>query len=187
MNREPTILIVSEDNAQYVAWLGGWLARQPWPVDWQGDVAAALRVAMRSHPRLVLVDVTPPLDLPPRLNLITILRDHRPQCALVATGAGAAEAGDDAIERAVRTSGAHLYLADPDDLRILDALLAGDQRTPVGAPDDARSPPLHRRRAYRVRGRPPWDDSSSLSARSFPSSPSRHQTSNDNDPTEETS
>jgi hypothetical protein len=150
---QPTILVVSDTNAQPIAWLGGWLAAQPWPVTWCFDAAAALCCAMADRPRLVVVDVSDALDLGPRCGLLAELHRRRPRTALAAAAAQA----DEAVERAVRAAGADVYLVDASELPALGALLA----RPGGASGAARSPPpaparRRRRRAHRVRGRPPW-------------------------------
>ena len=86
---QPTIFIVSDENAQPVAWLSAWLARQAWPVRWHLDVGAALRGVMRERPRLVIVDVGEPLDLTPRVELIAQVHRRRPETALAAAAARA--------------------------------------------------------------------------------------------------
>jgi DNA-binding response OmpR family regulator len=154
---QPTILIVSDENAQPVAWLSAWLARQAWPVRWHLDVGAALRGVMRDRPRLVIVDVGEPLDLTPRVELIAQVHRRRPETALAAAAARAVPS----VERAVRAAGADLYLVDPADLRALDGIVNAVPAT-VGSSGE-RSPPevsvrvRHRRTrgAHRIRGRPP--------------------------------
>jgi response regulator RpfG family c-di-GMP phosphodiesterase len=146
---QPTIFVVSDTNAQPIAWLGAWLATQPWPVTWRLEVAAAVRCALADHPRLVVVDVSDALDLGPRCGLIAELHRRRPQTALAA----AAACADEVVERAVRAAGVNVYLVDPADLPALSAALelpAGGFSTASAAPSPSR------RRAHRVRGRPPW-------------------------------
>jgi DNA-binding response OmpR family regulator len=152
----PNILIVSDTNAQPIAWLGAWLATQAWPVTWQFDVDAAMRCAMVERPRLVVVDVSDALGLAPRCGLIAELHRHRPQTVLAAAAARA----DEAVERAVRSAGADLYLVDAADLTVLGAVLA----PPADFSTARAPPPPRRRRAHRVRGRPPWPPWSSSSS-----------------------
>ena len=154
---EPTIFIVSDENAQPMAWLSAWLGRQSWPVRWHLDAGAALRGVMRDRPRLVIVDVGEPLDLPPRLELIAQVRRRRPQTVLAAAAARAVES----VERAVRAAGAALYLVDPADLGALDAVV-GAAPVVVGSGGERAPPALavhvrrrRRRGAHRIRGRPP--------------------------------
>ena len=154
---QPTILIVSDENAQPVAWLSAWLARQAWPVRWHLDAGAALRGVMSERPRLVIVDVGDGLDLPPRVELIAQVHRRRPETVLAAAAARAVAS----VERVVRAAGADLYLVDPADLPALDAIV-GATPAALGAGGE-RAPPevsvrvRHRRTrgAHRIRGRPP--------------------------------
>ena len=153
---QPTIFIVSDENAQQMAWLSAWLGRQSWPVRWHLDVGAALRGVMSDRPRLVIVDVGEPLDLSPRVDLIAQVHRRRPETALAAATARAVAS----VERAVRAAGADLYLVDPADLAALDAIVgaapvtpgAAGERAPPGLTVRVRHP---RRGAHRIRGRPP--------------------------------
>src|SRR5688500_10070974 len=116
---------------------------------WRFDVDAALRCAMADHPRLVVVDVSDALDLGPRCGLIAELHRRRPETALAA----AAACADEAVERAVRAAGVDVYVVNAADLPALTAALEapGSQFTTASA-----APAPSRRRAHRVRGRPPW-------------------------------
>jgi DNA-binding NarL/FixJ family response regulator len=140
-----------------MAWLSAWLGHQSWPVRWHLDAGAALRGVWRDRPRLVIVDVGEPLDLPPRLELIAQVHRRRPETAVVAAAARA----DEGVERAVRAAGADLYLIDPADLGALNAIV-GATPLPVGSGGERAPPGLsvrvrrrRRRGAHRIRGRPP--------------------------------